>query len=129
MKKEKQESLDKAAKKKTREDIQSRLVRAIKAITIELGQDALDIEKEAKKLAKKITKHLKAKTTDKVNSPASVTKNSVTKAVAPKENTVSKAPSPGVKKPAVKATPSKTVTPKAIASKEPAAKPVAPKKA
>jgi len=129
MKKEKQESLDKAAKKKTREDIQLRLVKVIKAITAEIGQDALDIEKEAKKLAKKITKHLKAKTSDKVNSPAGVTKNPVTKAVTPKENTVSKAPSPGVKKPAIKATPSKTVTPKAAAPKTQTVKAAAPKKA
>jgi hypothetical protein len=129
MKKEKQESLDKAAKKKTRDDIQSRLVKVIKAITVELGQDALDIEKEAKKLAKKITKHLKAKTADKVNSPAGVTKNTVAKAVTPKENTVSKAPLPVVKKPVAKATPSKTVTPKAAAPKTQTVKAVAPKKA
>ena len=49
MKKEKQDDTLKAAKKKTRDDVQTRLAKVIKTIATELGQDALDIEKEAKK--------------------------------------------------------------------------------
>ena len=80
MKKEKQEDALKVAKKKIRDDVQNRLVKTIKAIAAELGQDALDIEKEAKKLAKKITKHLKvSKPAAKATPPATTAKKPAAK--------------------------------------------------
>ena len=48
MKKEKQESPAKAAKKIATKSIQQRLIKTIKTITAELGQVEIDIEKEAK---------------------------------------------------------------------------------
>ena len=105
MKKQKEESPAKAAKKKAREAIQIRLVKAIKTIAVELGQDALDIEKEAKKIAKKIAKSLKpAKKTDKIIPPAGDAK----KTAAPKEKVVSKSTAVIAKKPVNKAATSKT---------------------
>jgi len=60
MKKEKSQSPLKTAKKKTREAIQKRLAKLFTTITTELSQDkpAIDIEKESKKLAKRLTKGL-----------------------------------------------------------------------
>jgi len=110
MKKEKEETPDKAVRKKARNDIQARLVKVIKTITTELGQGALDIEKEAKKLAKKITKGLKAgKKAEKEISPASDTKKPVKKVVASVAKAISTPPVPNAKKPVVKAAPVKTV--------------------
>ncbi len=72
MKKESKESPVKAARKKTREAVQIRITRLLKTITVELGHDSVDIEKEAKKLAKKITKglhkHSATKDTEKIMS-------------------------------------------------------------
>ncbi len=116
MKKSKKQSPVKDTIKKSKETIRVRLVKELKAVTDLLVKQglatAIDIEKEAKKLAKKITKGIKALEV---------------KTEAPKEN-----PSPAAKAP-VKETPQvkevKVVTPKA-APKSPEAKPkqvVAPK--
>ena len=55
MKKEKNESPAKVARKKAKDSIESRLTKTLKSITAELGQEVIDIEKTAKKLAKKDT--------------------------------------------------------------------------
>jgi hypothetical protein len=72
MKKEKKESPTKAARKKTRDAVEIRITRLLKTITVELGLDTVDTEKEAKKLAKRITKglykHSKTKDTEKMSS-------------------------------------------------------------
>ena len=113
MKKEKEETPDKAVKKKARNDIQARLVKVIKTITTELGHDALDIEKEAKKLAKKITKGLKVvKKTDKAVAPVSNAKKPVKSDNSTKEKAISKAPAPVEKMPVAKAVPAKPAAPK-----------------
>ena len=94
MKKEKQESSAKAAKKIATKSIQQRLIKTLKTITTELGEVEIDIEKEAKKLAKKITKHLKTvKEPEKTVAPAVVANK------AEKKSEVSNA------KPAAKSTP------------------------
>ncbi|HTD40095.1 MAG TPA: hypothetical protein VK671_05705 [Mucilaginibacter sp.] len=119
-KKEKQESPAKAAKKIAIKSIQLRLIKTLKTISSELGQEAIDIEKEAKKLAKKITKNLKpGKEADKNDKPAIEAKKPA------KESVVSNAKpaSAPAKKSAVKATPAKATATK----KEPAKTPVAKK--
>jgi hypothetical protein len=82
MKKSKQESPVKAARKA----IEKRLINELKAITGQLVQEGIkttiDIEKQSKKLAKKITKGLKLKQsakqeTVKENAVASATKTPV----------------------------------------------------
>jgi hypothetical protein len=94
MKKEKQESPAKAAKKIATKSIQQRLIKILKTITSELGQVEVDIEKEAKKLAKKITKHLKTvKEPEKSTTPETGAKK------------VQKKPEPNNAKPVVKAAP------------------------
>ncbi|HVW13129.1 MAG TPA: hypothetical protein VHB54_04875 [Mucilaginibacter sp.] len=98
MKTEKQESPVKALKKKTKDSIHKRLAKVLRSITSELGQDeknvSIDIEKESKKLAKKIVKGLiikqepvkeKEKVTAPVKESAPVTaKPAAKKAPAPK---------------------------------------------
>jgi len=123
MKKEKQESPAKAAKKIATKSIQQRLIKTIKTITAELGQVEIDIEKEAKKLAKKITKNLKsAKEPEKAAAPT-VTVKKVEKAlvVTKAKPTAKPAPVAVAKKPVAK-----TPAPKKEAAKAPAAK--SPKK-
>jgi len=105
MKKDKEESPLKAARKKTREAIEVRLARHLRNITTEIGKETIDIEKEAKKLAKKITKGFK-KTAEK----------SADETVK-KEKPVSKVPVSNAKKPVVKAAPAKTAAPKAAVAK------------
>ena len=109
MKKEKQESPAKAAKKIATKSIQQRLIKAIKTITAELGQVEIDIEKEAKKLAKKITKNLKpAKEADKSPAPAAAAKKVEKAPAASKAKPAAKpAPVAAVKKPVAKAAPAK----------------------
>lgn len=123
MKKEKQESPEKAAKKIAIKSIQLRLIKTLKTITGELGQEAIDIEKEAKKLAKKITKHLKTgKEADKKDALASETKKSVkTKTVADVKPSVKSVSAPA-KKSVDKATPAKATATKKEATKSPTAK-------
>lgn len=140
MKKEKQESPTKAAKKIVTKSIQQRLIKTIKTITAELGQVEVDIEKEAKKLAKKITKHLKTvKEPEKTAAPAVVANKVEQKsegsnsklAVKPApvstvktptaKPTTKSAPVSAAKKPIAKATPAKTPAPKTAAAKAPAA--------
>ena len=134
MKKEKQESPAKAAKKLATKSIQQRLVKTIKTITSELGQVEIDIEKEAKKLAKKITKHLKtAKEPEKAATPATqakkVEKKPETNNAKPaaKTSTVAAAKAPAAKaasvaaakKPVTKAAPVKVPATKTPVSKNP----------
>lgn len=112
MKKDKQESPLKAARKKTTKDIELRLVTVFKTITNELGQPnskpGINIEKQAKKLAKKIAKSL----------TAAKAKDTVANSQKPKEaSTVKQAPAgkltvANAKKPAIKATQAKTEAPK-----------------
>ena len=120
MKKSKEESPLKAARKKAREAIEIRLSKLLKTITSELGQEELDIEKEAKKLAKKITKGLKS-----IKKPEEVkpTANGTDKAVKAGNGVkpVIKPSVSNVKKPEIKAVPqSNPVAPKAEAVKTPA---------
>jgi hypothetical protein len=103
MKKEKQESPAKAAKKIVTKSIQQRLIKTIKTITTELGQVEVDIEKEAKKLAKKITKHLKAVKEPEKTAALAVTDKKVEKAPAASKT----APVAAAKKPVAKAAPAK----------------------
>ena len=124
MKKIKSENPLKAARKQAKEDIQKRLLKVFKTITNELGQDvknlSIDIEKESKKLAKKIAKGLSiSKETNKEALPASAN-------TAPAKVSVVKAAKPvaDAKKPVVKAAPAKTVAPKIKAVKSSAPKPV-----
>jgi len=106
MKKEKQESPAKAAKKIATKSIQQRLIKSIKTITAELGQVEIDIEKEAKKLAKKITKNLKpAKEAEKNPAPVAATKK------------VEKAPAVSKAKPAPVVAAKKPVAKKPVAKK------------
>ncbi|MBS1524515.1 MAG: hypothetical protein JST19_02635 [Bacteroidetes bacterium] len=83
MKTDKQVSPLKALKKRTKESIHKRLAKALRSITAELGQDeknlSIDIEKESKKLAKKLVKGMivkpepdkeKAAVPAKTNAPA-----------------------------------------------------------
>jgi hypothetical protein len=129
MKKIKSENPLKAARKQAKEDIQKRLSKVFKTITNELGQDAknlsIDIEKESKKLAKKIAKGLsvgkEAKETPAASANTAPAKPSVVKAAKPvaKKPVVAEA-----KKPVVKAAPAKTVAPKVKAVKNSAPKPV-----
>jgi hypothetical protein len=126
MKKDKQESPAKAAKKIMTKSIRQRLIKNLKTITAELGQVEIDIEKEAKKLAKKITKHLKTvKEPEKVATPT------------PEANKVEKKPEVNNAKSAAKTAPVATRMPvtkpaaqtaTAAAAKKPVAKP-APVKA
>jgi len=126
MKKEKQESPEKAAKKIAKKSIQLRLVKTLKNITTELGQEEINIEKEAKKLAKKITKNLKpVKEADKNNEPASGAKKAEKAPAADKAKVAKAAPIPAAK-PIAKAVPAKTLTPKKEAPK--AVAPKSPKK-
>ena len=126
MKKEKQESSAKAAKKIATKSIQQRLIKTLKTITAELGQVELDIEKEAKKLAKKITKNLKpVKEADKNNEPATGAKKAEKAPAADKAKVAKAAPIPAAK-PIAKAVPAKTLTPKKEAPK--AVAPKSPKK-
>jgi len=53
MKKDKEESPLKVARKKTREAIEVRLAKHLRNITTEIGKEAIDIEKEAKKTGQK----------------------------------------------------------------------------
>jgi len=124
MKKEKQESPLKAARKKTREAIEIRLIKTLKTLTGELGQGALDIEKEAKKLAKKITKKLKGKkdAADKETLPTNGSIKAAKEGNDTKEKAVSKPVASKVKKTVAKA-PSKTITAKPDAIKTAAPKP------
>ncbi len=92
MKKEKEESPLKVARKKTREAIEVRLAKHLRNITTEIGKETIDIEKEAKRLAKKITKGLKKTAEEK---PAKE-KNKTA------EKPVSKAPVSKAKTPVVK---------------------------
>lgn len=125
MKKEKQESPLKAARKKTREAIEIRLIKILKTIAGELGQGVIDFEKEAKKLAKKITKKLKVKkeSADKETPSTNGTVKPVKESSDTKEKAVSKPAVSKVKKTVAKATPSKTVTAKPDAIKTAAPKP------
>ncbi|MDF2430428.1 MAG: hypothetical protein JWP44_59 [Mucilaginibacter sp.] len=74
MKKNKEESPVKTARKKATRSIQLRLSKLLTTITNELGQDeqkaVIDIEKESKKLAKKIAKHLIVKKETAKEKPA-----------------------------------------------------------
>jgi hypothetical protein len=117
MKKSKEESPLKAARKKAREAIEIRLSKLLKTITSELGQEDLDIEKEAKKLAKKITKGLKSiKKPEEVKPIANGTDKTIKAGNDIKP--VIKPPVSNVKKPEIKAVPqSKPVVPKAEAVK------------
>ena len=115
MKKIKEESPLKAAKKKAREAIEMRLNKLLKAITTELGQKAVNLEKESKKLAKKIMKSVKAanKETYKVAPPVAITEKpekQVTKAI--KAQPVSSSKTLSVKKTVVKPAPIKTAAQK-----------------
>ena len=107
MKKEKEESPLKVARKKTREAIEVRLAKHLRNITTEIGKEAIDIEKEAKRLAKKITKGLKKTAEEK---PAKENNKTA-------EKPVSKAPVSEAKKPVVKAASTKTAVPKATVAK------------
>jgi hypothetical protein len=117
MKKEKNESPVKTARKKAKDSIESRLTKTLKSIAAELGQEAIDIEKTAKKLAKKLTKGFKAgkdaaasKIADMVNPPKG--------GVAPKAVAAPKA-KPAIvatKKPVAKAAPAKTAAPAKIST-------------
>jgi hypothetical protein len=118
MKKEKQESPIKAARKKTRDAIEARLVKTLKTIGSELGQEAVDIEKEAKKLAKKLTKGLKkGKQEDKSNAPAVEAKKPAKESSDAKPKTVAKPVVPVAKKPVAKATAPKVVAAKVTTPK------------
>ena len=102
MKKDKEESPLKVARKKTREAIEVRLAKHLRNITTEIGKETIDIEKEAKRLAKKITKGLKkaSEKSEKENDKAA-------------EKPASKSPAvSNAKKPVAKATPAKTTTSK-----------------
>ena len=119
MKKEKQESPAKAAKKIAIKSIQLRLIKTLKTITTELGQEAIDIEKEAKKLAKKIAKHLKTgKEEEKTDTPVIEAKKPSKGSAVSKAKPVS---TPAKKAPAkatpVKAAASKKISPKTAVSK------------
>jgi len=118
MKKEKEESPLKAARKKTREAIEIRLVKTLKTITAELKYDAFDSEKEAKRLAKKIIKGLK-KSDDEAKPDTEAAKKTVKEASA-KEKPVSPAPV-AVKpvKPEAKTPVLKAAAPKAVKSAAP----------
>lgn len=117
MKKIKEESPIKAARKKAREAIEIRLNNLLKTITTELGQEAINFEKESKKLAKKIIKGVKAanKTADKELSPAKTPEkqkiNSINAKAVIKPQPVS------VKKTAAKPIIAKKVAPKTVAVK------------
>jgi hypothetical protein len=105
MKKNKEESPDKAARRKARTGVQNRLIKELKAIVSQLGiKDAeavIDYEKEAKKLAKKITKGLKADEPAQQETSKASSNGTVVKAPA-KENKIVKEPTAPVsnKKPA-----------------------------
>ncbi|MDB5022950.1 MAG: hypothetical protein JWP78_705 [Mucilaginibacter sp.] len=123
MKKSKEESPLKAARKKARKAIEIRVGKLLKAIASELGQEALDIDKEAKKLAKKITKGLKpGKKIDEVKPSA----NGIAQPVKAGNNVqpVIKRSISDVKKPEIKA----AAQPKSLASKAEAVKTTAPNK-
>jgi hypothetical protein len=120
MKKDKSQSLLKAARKKTRETVQKRLVSALQKITNELHQDgskpSIDVEKESKKLAKKITKHFTAsKEAEKDTIPAVANAAPVKEnKVEPAKPTASKKAAPIAKKPVAKVAPTKPAAPKAV---------------
>jgi hypothetical protein len=128
MKKNKEESPVKAARKKATKSIQLRISKLLETITNELGQDeqkaVIDIEKEAKKLAKKIAKHLIVKKETVKEKPATVTaekplkENKTTKEIVaekpvkqqtPKEAIVPKPPVAKAEKPVIEATKLKAV--------------------
>ena len=118
MKKEKQESPIKAARKKTRDAIEARLVKTLKTIASELGQEVADIEKDAKKLAKKLTKGLKkSKDADKSATPVVEAKKPIKASSDAKPKTVAKPVAAVAKKPVAKA-----AAPKAAAAKPATAK-------
>lgn len=116
MKKEKQESPAKAAKKIAVKSIQLRLIKTIKTITAELGQEVIDIEKEAKKLAKKITKHLKT------GIEADKKEAALTEAKKPVKAKAVVRPKPAVQSTAAKKSVAKAASGKAVAVKKGAAK-------
>lgn len=124
MKKEKQESPAKAAKKIATKSIQQRLIKTLNTITAELGQVEIDVEKEAKKLAKKIIKNLKvAKEAEKPATPAVAVKKVETAPVLTKAKPVAQSVAVAAsKKPVAKATPIKAPLPLKDAAKTPAAK-------
>lgn len=123
MKKEKQESPAKAAKKIATKSIQQRLIKTLNTITTELGQVEIDVEKEAKKLAKKIIKNLKAaKEAEKPAAPAVVVKKVETPIVAKAKSVAKPAPVVAAKKPVAKVAPAKAPAPIKDAAKAPAAK-------
>jgi histone H1/5 len=128
MKKEKPQSQLKAARKKVKDDIQKKLAKVLLAITKELGHDSskssIDVVKESKKLAKKLTKDFKINI-ETANVPAPVIEAAApAKIVAPKVKTVeSTSPAKIV---ASKAKETKQVAPAKIAA--PKVKAVAPAK-
>ena len=120
MKKEKQESPAKSVKKTATKSIQLRLIKTLKTITSELGHDVIDIEKEAKKLAKKITKNFKPKEVEKTTTPAPEAKKPASTPAASKAKPASKpAPVAAAKKPVAKAAAVKAPAPKLEAAKAP----------
>ena len=137
MKKEKQDKPAKAEKKQARKNVQQQLITELKAITGQLGQKAedvaIDIEKESKKLAKKITKGFKAilaetKEGEKVkpveNKSAVLkpdTKSSNGSATVKPTPVTAKKPT-STRKPAAEAAPEKVVTAKPAPAKTSAAK-------
>ena len=124
MKKEKQESPAKAAKKIATKSIQQRLIKTLNTITAELGQVEIDVEKEAKKLAKKIIKNLKvAKEAEKPATPTVAVKKVETAPVLTKAKPVAQSVAVAAsKKPVAKAAPIKAPLPLKDAAKTPAAK-------
>ena len=118
MKKEKSQLQSKAAKKKIKEGIQTRLANLLTAITgeLSLGKLAIDIEKESKKLAKKLVKGLVVKEAAKPTAPAPV-KETKAKS-APKVS----APVKETKAPKAASTAKKTVAKTPVAAKPAAVK-------
>ena len=124
MKKEKQESPAKAAKKIAVKSIQLRLIKTIKNITVELGQEVIDIEKEAKKLAKKITKHLKTGSeADKKDAPVTEAKKPAKEKTAANAKPAVQSAAAPAKKTVAKTAPAKAAATKKGAAKTPAARP------
>jgi hypothetical protein len=137
MKKEKQDKPAKTEKKQARKNIQQQLITELKAITGQLGQKAedvvIDIEKESKKLAKKITKGFKAILPDHKEEPKAKpieskparskpeTKSTTVKA-ADKPAPVEIKKSATIKKPKAEAAPEKVVPEKAAPAKTAATK-------
>ncbi|MDB5005827.1 MAG: hypothetical protein JWQ84_555 [Mucilaginibacter sp.] len=113
MKKNKEESPVKASRKKAAKSIQLRISKLLETITNELGQDeqkaVINIEKEAKKLAKKIAKHLIVKKETVKEKPATVTAEKPVKQQTPKEAIVPKPPVAKAEKPVIEATKLKAV--------------------